>query len=77
MRTLYGPIVRIALRYLSGILMAYGLIGSDEGDMLTNDPSLERDLVEIVQYASLALGAVIGIAVEFAYAQAKRWGWTT
>lgn len=57
-----GPIARIVLRYLSGFLIAKGMLGA--GMDLSADP----DLVMIV---GLALGAV----AEATYALAKARGW--
>lgn len=59
-----GPLSRIALRYIVGALVAYGLISPDSADMIAFDPDL-----------ALLIGAVMGAVVEGAYAVAKRLGW--
>ena len=56
----FAPLARIILRYVSGFLVAKGLLASD----LSADP----DLV-------LYLGLGIGAAVEFAYSLARKRGW--
>jgi tetrahydromethanopterin S-methyltransferase subunit E len=65
-----GVIVRIALRYLSGVLVAYGLMGNAEVGVILNDPELEREI-------AVAVGALFAAIVEGAYAVAKRLGWST
>lgn len=59
-----GPIARILARYIAGALVAYGLFSAPDA------AAIEPDLVTL-------LGAVIGAAVEVAYAVAKRAGWRT
>ena len=59
-------IARIVLRYLSGALVAYGLIPQEVGAEIAMDPDL-----------ALAVGAAIGVVTEGAYAFAKRKGWAT
>lgn len=62
------PIVytRIILRYLAGYLVLKGIIPQDVADMIEQDPELAG-----------AVGALIALAVEGAYAFAKRMGWRT
>ncbi|MGI3168381.1 hypothetical protein ACRARG_04465 [Pseudooceanicola sp. C21-150M6] len=60
----YAPLARIALRYLSGALVAYGLAA--EGTDLAADP-------DMVAVAGMALAGV----VEVVYVLAKRRGWST
>lgn len=55
----YAPIVRIAIRYVVGLM-----IGADLADTLAGDP-------DVVTVVALALGA----AVEFAYSLAVKYGW--
>lgn len=62
----YAPLARIVLRYIVGAAVMYGLIGSETGEYLAVDPDL-----------TLVIGGVIGAAVEFAYAFAKKRGWAT
>jgi hypothetical protein len=65
-----APLARIALRWLSALLVTYGYLSSDIGEMLGGD----EDAAAIVE---MALGAVIGLATEGWYALAKRYGWPT
>lgn len=59
-------ITRIILRYVSGALVAYGLIAQEAGVELAIDPDL-----------TMVIGAAVGGATELFYAYAKRRGWTT
>ncbi|MFN7002169.1 MAG: hypothetical protein ACK4NW_01920 [Roseinatronobacter sp.] len=59
-------ITRIILRYLSGALVAYGLVTQEVAAELVLDPDL-----------ALAIGAAIGAATEGIYSVAKSRGWTT
>jgi len=59
-------ILRIAMRYLSGALVSYGVIPHDVGADLAVDPDV-----------ALVLGAIIGAVTEAGYAYAKKRGWTT
>ncbi len=63
-----GPIVRIFLRYLSGLLVMKGLISTGMGTELAVDP----DALAILE---LVVGAGAGVAAEWWYALAKRFGW--
>lgn len=56
----YAPIARIVIRYIVGLC-----IGSDYADVIAGDP----DVVTVA-------AAGIGVAVETAYAVAKRKGWS-
>ena len=62
----YAPLARIVLRYIVGAAVMYGLIGAETGEYLAVDPDL-----------TLVIGSIIGAAVEFAYAYAKKRGWAT
>lgn len=63
----YVPVfARIVLRYLAGMLVAYGLIAPEHAELISMDPDL-----------ALIVGAAIGALVEGAYALAKRKGWAT
>lgn len=62
----YGPLIRIGLRYLSGYLVAKGILGA--GYDLSAD-------AEVVSIAEVAVGAVIAAGTEGYYALAKRYGW--
>lgn len=57
----YGPIARIIIRYIVGIV-----VGADSADMIAGDP----DIVTIVALA-------IGACVEVLYSIAKKKGWST
>lgn len=57
---------RILARYLSGALVAYGLLPHEVGAELAMDPDV-----------ALVLGAGIGALTEAVYAVAKRKGWAT
>jgi preprotein translocase subunit Sec61beta len=57
-------IARIALRYLSGALVAAGLLDEDIAQMLQVDPDVLT-----------AVGLAIGAATEFAYGLARKYGW--
>ena len=59
-------ITRIILRYLSGGMVAYGLLAQEAGAQLAVDPDL-----------TMVVGAAVGGATELFYAYAKRRGWTT
>lgn len=61
-----GPIARILLRYISGALVAYGLIGEGVGNQIATDPDL-----------AILVGAGVGLMVELGYVTAKRLGWAT
>ena len=65
-----SPLVRILLRYGSGLLIAKGLLDADTGNMLVNDPEVARML-------ELALGAAMGAVSEVYYFLARRYGWST
>jgi len=69
-----APIVRITLRYLSGFLLAKGIIDVSAADLLAND-------VDVQQVALAASEAVIGIATgvvtELWYRKAKKSGGAT
>lgn len=60
-----GPLSRIALRYIAGALVAYGLINEEQATMIAFDPD----------YAML-IGAAMAAVVEGVYAVAKRFGWS-
>lgn len=70
MSTINPAIVRNLLRYLSGALVAKGVLTSETGAALIADPALAEML-------TVALGVVLGGATEAAYALAKRLGWRT
>ncbi len=59
-----APLSRILARYLSGALVAYGLLTAPEA------AQLEPDLV-------LLIGVGLGALTEGAYVLARRFGWAT
>ncbi|WP_313666298.1 hypothetical protein [Shinella sp.] len=59
-------IARILLRYGAGALVALGLVDADIASQIGADP----DLLVLV-------GAGVALAVEMAYATAKKLGWAT
>jgi hypothetical protein len=62
-------LVRITLRYLSGLLIGKGLLSADMSDLFL-DPDL-------VTWLTLGAGVVLGVITEGMYALAKRFGWAT
>lgn len=58
--------VRIGLRYLSGYLVLKGILPQEISTTIETDPELAG-----------AVGALIAVVVEGAYAFAKRMGWRT
>lgn len=50
----YAPLVRIALRYIAGILLAYSVIDKETANMIATDPAL----------LELVLGIVAALASE-------------
>jgi hypothetical protein len=66
--TMTAVIVRIALRYFAGILVARGLLSAGDGSNFAADPDLQM-LIETG--AGLAIGAV----AEFWYWAAHKFGW--
>ncbi|RWO34728.1 MAG: hypothetical protein EOS10_00020 [Mesorhizobium sp.] len=61
-------IVRIALRYFAGILVARGLLSADDGAGFSTDPDLQM-LIET------GAGMVIGAVTEGWYWMARKMGW--
>lgn len=59
-------LARIAMRYLAAALVTAGYLDADLGQQIGADPDI-----------LILAGAAIGLAVEMAYAAAKRLGWTT
>ena len=62
-----APVIRIFLRYLSGVLLAKGFVGQD--DMaLFDDPDLTATI-------ELGTGILLSAATEYWYKLASRFGW--
>ncbi|MDK2769928.1 MAG: hypothetical protein KYX69_19695 [Sphingomonas sp.] len=62
-------LIRIALRYVAGFLIAKGLLSPDLGDYVTSDPDI-AGMVEV------GLGLAAGAAAEAFYVLARRFGWS-
>jgi hypothetical protein len=65
-----GPIARILLRVLAGILIGKGWFAPEDANALAADP-------EVAAFAEMAIGGAIWAATEAYYYLAKRWGWAT
>lgn len=65
-----GALLRIAIRYAVGALVARGFLSSDLGGSLSTDPDVEAAI-------QVGIAAAIGVAVEGWYWLAKRLGWAT
>ena len=63
-------IVRIVLRYLSGALVAWGLVSPETGAVIVSDPDLQAVLL-------VAIGGAIGGLAEWFYRHARRSGGAT
>lgn len=64
-----GAIIRIGLRYGAGFLVARGLLGESDGNMLAADP-------EVAAVIETGVGLALGAASEAWYWLAKRFGWS-
>jgi len=64
-----GAIIRIGLRYGAGFLVARGLLGESDGNMLASDP-------EVAALIETGVGFALGAASEAWYWLAKRFGWS-
>jgi len=62
-------IVRIALRYAAGALVARGLLGADDATGLTTDPDVAMAL-------QTGIGLALGAASEGWYYLARKFGWS-
>jgi hypothetical protein len=62
-------VVRIALRYLSGVLVARGLFGADDATAFSSDPDM-RMMLETI------LGLAIAGVSEGWYWAARKFGWS-
>lgn len=63
-----AAIIRIVLRYGAGFLVARGLLGESDGNMLASDP-------EVAALIETGVGLAIGVTSEAWYYLAKRFGW--
>lgn len=64
-----APFIRIALRYLTGPLIIFGVINESEASDIISDP-------ELMQWISLGLGMLAPVVSEGWYALARWWGWS-
>ena len=66
-----APVVtRIVLRYLSGALVAWGLVSPETGAVIVADPDLQAVLL-------MGIGGALAAATEAFYARARRSGGPT
>jgi hypothetical protein len=63
-------VVRIALRYIAGFLVAKGLVTTDLGAGLASDP-------DVLNVMTILAGFVLGGIAEGFYWLARRFGWGT
>jgi hypothetical protein len=71
-----GPIIRIALRYVAGFLVAKG-VDQATANMVATDPDFLALVTSVATEAFTLAGAAIVVATEWAYARARKWGWAT
>ncbi|PBB36915.1 hypothetical protein [Mesorhizobium sp. WSM3868] len=62
-------IIRIALRYGAGVLVARGLLGAGDAEALSADPDIHMAL-------ETALGLALSFAAEAWYALARKLHWS-
>ena len=62
-------VTRILLRYASGVLVARGLLGSDDGSMFVSDP-------DVAMAIETGIGLALGAATEAWYYFARKFGWS-
>jgi hypothetical protein len=72
-----GPLIRIALRYLAGVLVGAGIFTPELAHQIANDPEVIQIVTEAVNWGMVAAGAVLGAVTERVYAFAKAHGWAT
>ena len=71
-----GPWIRIALRYLAGVLVGAGVFTPELAHQLANDPDVIQIVTEAVNWGMIAGGAIIGGVTERVYKIARERGWT-
>ena len=64
-----SALIRIGLRYVSGLLIMHGYLRPEDGAML-GDP-------ELIAAIEIGAGMVLGLVAEGWYWAAKRLGWRT
>lgn len=62
--------IRLAMRYLAGALVAKGFMAPEMGDIILYDPEVNAAI-------QIGAGVAIGAVTEYAYAIARRLGWST
>lgn len=68
-----GPIARIVLRVIAGILMGY-MVPREVIDELMSSPDAETIMTAVVDSS---IGLTLWAATELYYVAAKRFGWKT
>ena len=63
-----GLIARIALRYLSGALVAKGILSVEDAYFINTDP-------EMIDLVTTAIGMGLGVGTEWFYRMARKLGW--
>lgn len=63
-----APIIRVLLRYLAGILVTKGILQAEDANAIATDP----DLIDMF---NVLAGLAIGIATEWWYYLAIKFGW--
>ena len=61
-------LIRIALRYAAGVLVARGLLGADDASAFSADPEIQMAL-------ETGLGLAIAATAEWWHLLARRFGW--
>lgn len=61
-------LIRIALRYGAGVLVARGLLGADDASAFSADPEIQMAL-------ETGLGLAIAATAEWWHLLARRFGW--
>lgn len=64
-----SPIIRIALRYLAGAMVARGLLDDGLATIISTD-------AELIESLTLIAGTILGAISEGWYVFAKRRGWS-
>lgn len=72
-----GPFIRIALRYLAGLLVGAGVFTPELARELSTDPDVIMIVTQAVDWIMVMTGAAIGTATEWLYHKAKQYGWAT
>ena len=61
-------IIRIALRYVAGVLVARGLLGADDASTFSADPDIQMAL-------ETGFGLAVAAVAEWWHLLARRFGW--